>query len=192
MSSRNPCWITGESHFLCTERDHLTLILWHDRPDNLIANCLPNFTQTSFNRAWIRSPLFPVLLRWKSEASAFFLATDGVTDNQGYCYPLTHKHNTNTIEAQQKAIEHKHTNDKMKKNKNKIQHTGTQIQGGFFNWSARFSVPKWKTSCSQPGLVFHEIFNVKKLLVGWASFFHFGTENRGEQLKNHRVLVCIC
>ena len=45
------------------------------------------------------------------------------------------------------------------------------IQGGFFNWSARFSVPKWKTSCSQPGLVFHEIFNVKKLLVGWASFF---------------------
>ena len=45
------------------------------------------------------------------------------------------------------------------------------IQGGFFNWSAWFSVPKWKTSCSQPGLVFHEIFNVKKLLVGWASFF---------------------
>ena len=45
------------------------------------------------------------------------------------------------------------------------------LQGGFFNWSARFSVPKWKTSCSQPGLVFHEIFNVKKLLVGWASFF---------------------
>ena len=41
----------------------------------------------------------------------------------------------------------------------------------FFNWSAWFSVPKWKTSCIQPGLVFHEIFNVKKLLAGWASFF---------------------
>ena len=41
----------------------------------------------------------------------------------------------------------------------------------FFNWSARFSVPKWKTSCSQPGLVFHEIFNVKNFLVGWASVF---------------------
>ena len=44
--------------------------------------------------------------------------------------------------------------------------------GWFFNWSARFSVPKWKTSCSQPGLFFfYEIFNVKKLLVGWACFF---------------------
>ena len=41
----------------------------------------------------------------------------------------------------------------------------------FFKWSARFSVPKWKTSCSQPGLIFREIFNLIKLLVGWASFF---------------------
>ena len=57
------------------------------------------------------------------------------------------------------------------------------VQGAFFNCSSRFSVPKWKTSCSQPGLVFHEIFIVKKLLVGWASFFHFGTENRADQLK---------
>ena len=63
------------------------------------------------------------------------------------------------------------------------------IQGGFFNWSARFSVPKWKTSCSQPGLVFHEIFIVKKLLIGWAGFFHFGTENRADQLKKP---PCIC
>ena len=39
----------------------------------------------------------------------------------------------------------------------------------YFNCSSRFSVPKWKTSCSQPGLLFQEIFNVKKLLVGWAS-----------------------
>ena len=53
----------------------------------------------------------------------------------------------------------------------------------FFNCSSRFSVPKWKTSCSQPGLLFQEIFYLKKLLVGWASFFHFGTANREEQLK---------
>ena len=63
------------------------------------------------------------------------------------------------------------------------------IQGGFFNWSARFSVPKWKTSCSQPGLVFQEIFNVKKLLVGWASFVHFGTENRADQLKKTPCII---
>ena len=41
----------------------------------------------------------------------------------------------------------------------------------FFNWSALFSVPKWKTSCSQPKVLFQEIINVNKLLVGWASFF---------------------
>ena len=35
-----------------------------------------------------------------------------------------------------------------------------KIQGAFFNWSALFSVPKWKTSCSQPGLLCQEIFNV--------------------------------
>ena len=90
MSPQNPGWITGESHFLCTERDHLSLILWHDRPDNLIANCPPNFTQTSFNRAWISFPFFPVLLRWKSEASAFFLATDGVIDNRSCRDPTMH------------------------------------------------------------------------------------------------------
>ena len=61
------------------------------------------------------------------------------------------------------------------------------VQGGIFNWSARFSVPKWKTGCSQPGLVFHEIFNVKNFLVGWESLFHFGTENGDEQLKKHPV-----
>ena len=37
--------------------------------------------------------------------------------------------------------------------------------------------------------VFHEIFNVRKLLVGWASFFHFSTENRADQLKNHPVCI---
>ena len=46
------------------------------------------------------------------------------------------------------------------------------IQGGFFNCSSQFSVPKWKkTSCTQPEILFQEIFNVKKLLVGWAIFF---------------------
>ena len=65
------------------------------------------------------------------------------------------------------------------------------LQGGFFNWSAQFSVPKWKTSCSRPGLVFHEIFNVKKFLVGWASFFHFGTENRADQLKKPPCMSCL-
>ena len=43
--------------------------------------------------------------------------------------------------------------------------------GFFFNWSARFSVQRRKTCCSQPRLVFHEIFNVKMLHVGWATFF---------------------
>ena len=55
--------------------------------------------------------------------------------------------------------------------------------GWFFNWSARFSVPKWKTGCSQPGLIFHEIFNVKKAPRWLSKFFHFGTENRADQLK---------
>ena len=32
-----------------------------------------------------------------------------------------------------------------------------------------FSVPKWKTSCSQPELLLQDIFIVKKLLVDWAS-----------------------
>ena len=132
MSPQNPGWITGESHFLCTERDHLSLILWHDRPDNLIANCPPNFTQTSFNWAWISFPLFPVLLRWKSETSAFFLATDGVIDNQGYCYPPAHKHNTNintnTKKTQQKYNWAKKQKRRNKKEQNTHEHIGTQIQ----------------------------------------------------------------
>ena len=41
----------------------------------------------------------------------------------------------------------------------------------FFNSSSQFSVPKWKTSCSKPKLLFLEIFHVKKYLVGWATFF---------------------
>ena len=45
------------------------------------------------------------------------------------------------------------------------------LEGAFFNCSSPFSVPKWKTSRSQPGQPFQENSNVKKLLVGWASFF---------------------
>ena len=58
------------------------------------------------------------------------------------------------------------------------------IQAAFFNCSSRFSEPKWNPSCSQPGLLFQEIFNVRKLLVGWASFFfHFGNKNGEERWK---------
>ena len=47
-----------------------------------------------------------------------------------------------------------------------------------------------KTSYSQPQLLFHEIFNVKKLLGGWSSFFfHFGTENGEEQLKKSTLYL---
>ena len=45
------------------------------------------------------------------------------------------------------------------------------IQGGFFNWSAQFSVPKWKTMDSQSEILFHEILNVQKILIGWTKFF---------------------
>ena len=41
----------------------------------------------------------------------------------------------------------------------------------FFKYSSQFSAPKWKMSCSQPELFLQEVFIVKKLLVGWASFF---------------------
>ena len=36
------------------------------------------------------------------------------------------------------------------------------LQGAFFNCSSRFLVPKWKTSCSQPGLLFSRNFQCKK------------------------------
>ena len=39
------------------------------------------------------------------------------------------------------------------------------IQGGFFNWSARFSVPKWKKMDSQLEILFNEILNVQKILL---------------------------
>ena len=39
------------------------------------------------------------------------------------------------------------------------------IQGGFFNWSARFSVPKWKNLLSQQGAFLHWKFREKLVLV---------------------------
>ena len=40
----------------------------------------------------------------------------------------------------------------------------------FFNCSSQFSVPKWKTMGSQSDILFHEILNVQKILVGWIRF----------------------
>ena len=45
------------------------------------------------------------------------------------------------------------------------------VQGAFFNCSSKFSVPKWKTMGSQSEILFHEIFNVQKISVGWTMFF---------------------
>ena len=45
------------------------------------------------------------------------------------------------------------------------------IQGGYFDWSAQISVPKWKTIGSQSEILFNEILDVQKILVGWTMFF---------------------
>ena len=49
--------------------------------------------------------------------------------------------------------------------------TTAYIQGGFFNWSARFSVPKWKNLLSQQGAFLHWKFREKLVLVGCHLFF---------------------
>ena len=47
-----------------------------------------------------------------------------------------------------------------------------KIQGVFFlNCFSRFSIPKWKTSCSQPEIHFQEIFNRKKIMLEEQDFF---------------------
>ena len=43
----------------------------------------------------------------------------------------------------------------------------------FFNTFYQSSVPKSKTNCCQKESLFQDIFNVKKLLVGWVIFFVF-------------------
>ena len=58
------------------------------------------------------------------------------------------------------------------------------IQGGFFNWSARFSVPKWKQKIAQPTRSFFTLKILWKTSPGWLQLvFHFGTEDRADQLK---------
>ena len=59
--------------------------------------------------------------------------------------------------------------------------------GWFFNCSSRFSVPKWKMNGGQSEILFHEIPDVQKILVGWTIFFLFSTEIWAEQLKKHPV-----
>ena len=65
----------------------------------------------------------------------------------------------------------------------------TIVQGGFFNWSARFSVPKWK-KLAQPT---RSSFTLKiswKTSPGWPQLvFHFGTENRADQLKKNTLYM---
>ena len=46
------------------------------------------------------------------------------------------------------------------------QATICDVQGGFLNWSARFSVPKWKKLLSQRGAFLHWKFCEKLVLVG--------------------------
>ena len=41
----------------------------------------------------------------------------------------------------------------------------------FFNCSSQFSVPKWKTMGSKSEILFHRIFHVQKIPVGWTMFF---------------------
>ena len=59
----------------------------------------------------------------------------------------------------------------------------SNIQGVFFNWSAQFSVPKWK-KLAQPTRSFFTLKISWKTSPGWLQLvFHFGTENRADQLK---------
>ena len=54
------------------------------------------------------------------------------------------------------------------------------IQGAFFDCSSQFSVPKWKMMGSQSEILFHEILDVQKILVGWTTLFF---EIWAEELK---------
>ena len=61
------------------------------------------------------------------------------------------------------------------------------IQGVFFYWSAQFSVPKWKTMGSQSEILFHEILDVQKILIGWTTFFFLALKFGRTSQKNHPV-----
>ena len=41
----------------------------------------------------------------------------------------------------------------------------------YYNCFSKFAVPKWKTMGSQSEILFHEILNVQKNLVGWTIVF---------------------
>ena len=53
----------------------------------------------------------------------------------------------------------------------RITFTRAILQGGFFNWSSQFSVPKWKAMGTQSENLFHEVLGVQKIIVGWTTFF---------------------
>ena len=72
-----------------------------------------------------------------------------------------------------------------------LYHMHTIIQGGFFNWSAWFSVPKWK-KLAQPTRSFFTLKISWKTSPGWLQLvFHFGTENRADQLKKPPCIIII-
>ena len=63
------------------------------------------------------------------------------------------------------------------------------LQGGFFSWSARFSVPKWK-KLAQPTRRFFTLKISWKTSPGRLQLvFHFGTENRADQLKKTTLYI---
>ena len=63
------------------------------------------------------------------------------------------------------------------------------IQGGFFNWSAQFSVPKWKTMGSQSEILFHEILDVQKIVIDWTTFFFLALKFGRNILKKTPCII---
>ena len=61
------------------------------------------------------------------------------------------------------------------------------IQGGFFYWSAQFSVPKWKTMGSQSEILFQEILDLQNILIDWTTFFFLALKLGQTSQKNHPV-----
>ena len=63
------------------------------------------------------------------------------------------------------------------------------LQGGFSNCSPQFSVPKWRMMGSQSEVLFHEIHDVQKILVGWTTFFFLVLKFGRNSEKKHPVHV---
>ena len=51
--------------------------------------------------------------------------------------------------------------------------------------------PDFQCQISQPELLSPKKLNAKQLLIGWASFCHFGTENWEQQLKTGQYVTTI-